>query len=259
MLTEFFSQLLRHKFAAVCAGLLVLSGCDYFIRDSVTYYQKLSVTVEVDGKIVVGESVIKVWYMLKKKKFLPEERISNTSLAGEAVTIDLGKGHYLFALLKDPRGTPKTRYDAEFIGKQTFKDLLPARKDFPDLQGDKNSWAWSKFYLKTLGQIRGAREPVRMPLFVTFSDVNNPETVKAVNPYNMLTAFPKGTFAELDLKDITLELVDKQPLTEKVESVLGWLDKYKNQQLNGDPNEHIDAQNRFANSLSSGNFIVNLN
>jgi len=207
----------RRSAVFLCAALFLLAGCDLFIKHEASFYQKLSVTLDVDGRTVTGSSVIKATISLYKETMGGGG--GGTSYKGEAVTIDLGKGYYLFALLKNPIG----KYSSTSIARRTFEDLLPTWRDF---EGEEDSdWKRRKAYADTMARIRAARAPVDLPLFVTFGDITKPETVKVVKPGNMLAAFPEGAFTSLSLQDITLELVDKQPLTEKVEKVLGWIRK----------------------------------
>ena len=57
------------------------------------------------------------------------------------------------------------------------------------------------------------------PLLVTFTDLTDPTTVKAVDPENLAATFGPG----VSLKRLTLEITD-EPVTEgRIEQVLGWL------------------------------------
>jgi hypothetical protein len=56
------------------------------------------------------------------------------------------------------------------------------------------------------------------PLLVAFMDINDPNSVREVDPDNLAATFGPG----VSLKRITLEITD-EPVTEgKIESVLGW-------------------------------------
>ena len=78
----------------------------------------------------------------------------------------------------------------------------------------------------------------------------------------LIAAPKKGRSTAKDcysLKSITLEITDEPVSTGKVESVLGWLDEYYNQRLDGNRFRTVKAENQLANSLSSGAFDTEKN
>ena len=56
-------------------------------------------------------------------------------------------------------------------------------------------------------------------MLITFTDINNPASVKLVDQHNLAATFGAG----YALKSITLEITDAPVTTGKVESVLGWV------------------------------------
>ena len=150
---------------------------------------------------------------------LPHIRPIKVSIQGEAVVVDLGKGHYLFALL---RWRDNNKFNAKHIAFQTMRDLLPKWQGYRKLDADDRGRAMTKDTSEALENLRVSRTLTQEPLFVTFSDINKPEAIKVIEPYDMLSAFPTGAFTSLDITDISLELVNKQPITKKLESVLKW-------------------------------------
>ena len=64
-----------------------------------------------------------------------------------------------------------------------------------------------------------AIKPKHYPLLVTFGDINDPASVKKVDPNDLAATFGPG----YTLKSITLEITDEPVTTGKVEDVLGWV------------------------------------
>ena len=56
------------------------------------------------------------------------------------------------------------------------------------------------------------------PLLVTFTDIDDPKTVRKVDPNNLAATLGPG----YALKSITLEITDEPVTKGKVEEVLGW-------------------------------------
>ena len=90
-------------------------------------------------------------------------------------------------------------------------------------------------------------------LFVTFEDIGVPESVKPVDVANMVEAFPNGAFKSLHLVDVEYALINIEPLTKKIDGILGWLTGFETM-LDGSRISSINADNRFANSLGPHNF-----
>jgi hypothetical protein len=85
---------------------------------------------------------------------------------------------------------------------------------------------------------------------VTFADVADPTTVARVDPDDLAASFGPG----VTLRGMTLEITDDPVTKGVVEGVLGWLEAVWPSQLDGQRYETVEAKNRFANSLSTGNF-----
>jgi hypothetical protein len=94
--------------------------------------------------------------------------------------------------------------------------------------------AWELFFprqpLETLGDkmagLVGQTRPLtpdQYPLLVTFGDINDPTSVRRVDPNDLAASFGPG----YRLNAITMTITD-EPVTEgKVETVLGWLPSLK--------------------------------
>jgi hypothetical protein len=201
----------------VLVGLIGLLGLWLYWFPTYSWHQKMTVEVEVDGKVYAGSSVVNMIVKAFREPLELIGRVRELQKQGEAVVVELPDKQYLFALLT---------YDAYLTGK-VFRDLLSGVGSQPE------EWA---------SEIRHVRETrdlgdVAYPLLVTFTDITDPNSVREVDPDNLAATFGPG----VSLKRITLEITD-EPVTEgKIESVLGWLDDLKKYRT--DPN------NPFTNTL----------
>ncbi len=128
------------------------------------------------------------------------------SYHGEASVVDLGDGRYLFALIGE--GT-------KFLAFRTFNGG-------PGI---------SEKIFAAMSKRRGSK-PVpskSFPLLVTFTDINDPKTVKRVDPGDLAASFGAG----YKLKSITLEITNEPVTKGVVESVLGWLGALEGGYLHG--------------------------
>jgi hypothetical protein len=191
-----------------------LSAC----REDFAWNQKLTATVETplgerSGSAVVHERVAHGRQPLSGSAV-------QYDIKGEATVVEVTPGRYLFALL----GEASTKA----LAMRVWRDALPHAES-----GDK---------FRIIEGLRETREvpSKEYPLLVTFTDVNEPKSVKLVDPANLAASF-----------GITLEITD-DPVTEgKVESVLGWTPN-----LNGSigkgknlPYDHL------LNQINDGSFI----
>ena len=88
-------------------------------------------------------------------------------------------------------------------------------------------------------------------MLVAFGDEADPTSVARVGPDDLAANFGEG----VTLKRITVELTN-DPVTTGIEERLGWLPQYFDKMLDGNRLRRIDADNRFANSLSQNSFSV---
>ncbi|WP_146227718.1 hypothetical protein [Rhizobium sp. UGM030330-04] len=209
-------------------SLLLLGGCD----DSWSWHQKLTVTVETPSGPKSASSVMKASLEDRDGPFaLPEARGAFFELQGEAVVLEVLPGKYLFALLKDmPRP-----YGLFFPGEAPV-DIAPK---FERMSKPATATLTRSDY----------------PLLVAFTDINDPKTVKKVDPDDLEDFFGQGT----SLSSITLSITRERVTKGKVENVLPWLNEYYDKMLDSNRFETIYAINRFANSLSAGNFDTEKN
>jgi len=152
------------------------------------------------------------------------------SYSGEATVVDLGNNRYLFALIGEATKQIAAHTLHEELGEQRsdYKKLLPKVMSFRDI-----------------------REVPRdhYPLLVTFTDINDPATVRRVDPNDLTATFGPG----VSLMRITLEISD-EPVTGGIKKVLGWLATVGDGMLDGRRISTLKAENRLANDLSRLNF-----
>ena len=159
------------------------------------WHQKLTVSVDTPNGVMSSSSVMKMSLSNQRSAFNPPEaRGVSFSLSGEAVVLELAPGRYLFALL---RGVPS-------LGEQIYPkmDVIEAAKL---LRNDK-----------TDGSTVVKLTPDHYPLLVTFGNINDPASVKQVDPSNLETTFGSG----YRLNSITLSLTDEPVTKGRVEIVL---------------------------------------
>jgi len=136
---------------------------------------------------------------------------SRQVIEGEAVVLEVAEGQYLFALLKPA---------SERVGMKGFGDIL-TRIVAPD-NGARTHPALKVSASQPVGASFIVPEKY-YPLLVTFEDINDPKTVKQVDPNDLMATFGPG----YSLKSIALEITD-EPVTEgRVESALRWINNQK--------------------------------
>ena len=181
-----------------------------FGGQTVTWHQRLTVTVETPSGDVSGSSVTEVAKIATVAPFVPmEARGVHSRVIGEAVVVEVLPGRYLFALLEAESGEGSWQRDAAH-------------------------WVYPAFGLRQAGSYEASMRrlksqpedtpvplpPEGWPLMVTFDDITDPTTVRKVDPDDLAASFGPG----LRLKGLTLE-ISKEPVTEgKVEAVLDWID-----------------------------------
>lgn len=184
-------------------AMLVGAGLVYKLSlPVVSWHQKLTLTIETPSGPVTASSVTSLRRADRGKLLaLPDAGPLSSRFHGEAVVADLGGGRYLFALL----------------GRQ---DQL-AQKAFPDVMNTPEGRASWPQWAREIARLRGARRlsPDLYPLLVTFADIDDPTTVKRVDPANLAATFGPG----YTLASISFEITD-EPVTEgRVEKFLPWL------------------------------------
>lgn len=217
---------------------LPLAGCDMlFNTPKWRWNQKLTVSVMTPEGMNIGSAVT-----LARIAFPPKwtgvgdaAGMQQGGVTGEAVVVDLGEGRYVFALL------------------QGYTEWTAYTAFFPELEGKPLSKKEMGSYLDMIVASTGQnRELARKdyPLLVTFDDINDPATVRRVNPGDLPASFGPG----YRLNAITLSITD-EPVTEgKLEKVLGWLTAYPEQGLSPPTGRTTDIP--FSRRVSHGDFLI---
>ena len=174
----------------------------YFLSYPViTWNQKLTVEVETPEGVVSGSSVVKA-IMTYKPNLLPEASGASKTIRGEATVIELPNGRYLFVLLGDPIAMAQHSFAAK-IGGSADARLDGSSECFSKLSDIKES----------VPLLRG-----RYPLFVTFDDLDDPASVKEVDPDDFAATFGEGHV----LRSVTLEITNDGEIQEKIEKLFPW-------------------------------------
>ena len=220
-------------------GLIVVGGtlayC-YVGLAQYTWHQKMTIEVEVNGQLYTGASVVKVTVQesepLTKQLGYP----LHFGATGEAAYVELPGNRYLFALLGGGPSNSGPQTNALNI----FQDQLPRK-------------GLERFAVLSTSRFKTEIPESQYPLLVTFTDLTDPTTVKAVDPENLAATFGPG----VSLKRLTLEITD-EPVTEgKIEQVLGWWCdlRKKRARLNGSTSIAI-SDNELSNNLGTGSFRI---
>lgn len=223
---------------AILILLVALALGAYFLAwPTIWWKQKMTVTVETPQGEMSGSSVVRS-LVSYEPHFLPDMGYFAYSWRGEAVTVALPDGRYLFVLLGNP---PR-------MAEAVFKDSLPEHWSGADDH--------SRAYFRKLSNLRESRAvpPETFPVFVTFTDPADPATVVEVDPYNLAAAFGPG----YALKSVTLEVTSEPVVKGEVEKVLPWLLEIWPNRLDGNRYEKIQSLNQFANSLSANSFSTQI-
>ena len=132
--------------------------------------EALVIEVETPDGVKTGRSVVLVSHTIEAIVPGSPGGAVHTSLRGEATTVEVAPGKYLFALLQG----------RENLAVKAFPEIV-AGKDF-------------KQFAKAFANLREKRDlpTALIPMLVTFRDINDPKTVERVDPNNLAEAFGQG-------------------------------------------------------------------
>lgn len=177
---------------------LTLAGCN----DS-AWNQKVTVVVDTPQGEQVGSSVMHVEWNGGIPFFAGDMRGARYKLTGEAPVVDLGGGRYLFSLLKGN----------DDLARQAIAGARdPMSEAGPKIRHNKGAVVIP---------------PKLYPMLVTFTDPNDPKTVRRVDPENLTATFGAG----YALKAITLEIIDTPVTMGAIDKLLSWLGPYPEPKL----------------------------
>jgi len=201
----------------VLTGLAALIAITYlYIQWAYPTYRlryRLTVEVETPNGLKTGSSVIeskREEHIVVIPGVLPE----SWRVTGEAVFVDLGDGKNLIVTLTNRSSGLKDSVSAAGLPYSPGPDLK--------VSGYPARWRAVK-RLKTRNIA-----PERLPTIVTFTDINDPKTVKRVDPRNLAASFGE----DYALKRATVE-VTHDVVSEGIEGKLSWLRALKGGYLHG--------------------------
>lgn len=189
---------------------LLLPGCDFLGFRDWEWRQRLVLEVETPTGVVSGGSVVAV-YTGTGPKWLPGEGRGGMgrTVEGEASFVEIAPGKHLFALL-DSGGAAELALTLFFPNSSlnTFEraERLETLRETREVSRERYTSPRRRLF-----------EPY--PKLVTFTDINDPASIRLVNPDDLATAFGPG----VKLKRITLEITDDPVTAGGVEPVLGWM------------------------------------
>jgi hypothetical protein len=173
----------------------LLSGCG---RPHASLRYRLTLEVQTPNGIKTGSSVLENNLYGPSIIPLPGD-IGGSGNIGEAPTVDLGSGRFLFAVRADP------------LYRRDFVSIVSKVLSYPELKlGRPDEGTMDR--MKKAAESKSFAVLLRpeYPMLVTFADVKNPGSIAEVSPDNLAASFGAG----YSLKRITFEAVDgKTPLT----------------------------------------------
>lgn len=170
---------------------------------SYTVRYKVTVEIETPEGVKSGSSV---WELSAGTPLIKFPDAGNPAgRRGEAVIVDLGKRGVVFALMSD-QSWENGLY-------QAFPTQAPSSK------------RGIEYYQKTLKVGMKAEWREYKPSMVTFTDLNDPKSVKGINREDMSEAFGMG----VNLKQITVEITNDPVTWNMIDKYLSddFWDKYK--------------------------------
>jgi hypothetical protein len=209
--------------AAVIGGLVLAYKIAY---PTMVYKYRMTVEVEVNGEIKSGSSVIEVDRYLTPK-WLPGGGMRISHVYGDAVFVDLGSGRNVIAALS--------------------------------VRGGRPSWAtaehWPNWIKGPDGRTATFPMPLRrtaligdLPMFVTFTGINNPMTLLRVSPEQFETILGSG----IKLKGVYVETT-RDPITRSIAQHLPWFKNWPTgRTLSGGSHDADTYTHLFPDDLSTG-------
>ncbi|MBY4612735.1 hypothetical protein [Rhizobium redzepovicii] len=175
-----------------------------------SWRQKLTVSVETPNGMVIGSSVTAAGWDMPPEWF----RIGDSGgghggplkLTGEAVTLEVAPNKYLFALVDDAA----TELAITLFASPPFRSA------------GRDEYASSLDRIQLITEAKRLT-PKQYPRLVTFTDVNDPTTVRDVKPSELEEFFGPG----VSLNSITLSVTPEPTTDGRVDAALPWLCAYE--------------------------------
>ncbi len=240
-----FGQITRRMsgWVMLCLALAV-SGCSLTDQTPV-YRYRLTVEVDTPDGVKTGSSVIEVDTEVAGGYSIPTPGRVTNRVRGEAVTVDLGEGRVLFALLRseadiDWAGRVMYRLSPQYAGENALRDgyrnMLRHRPE--------------RTVPRHFSRADQVNERSAYPMLVTFRDIDDPTSVEEVDPDDLAATFGEG----VSLKRITVQITD-DPVTSGIGQRLGWLGQYRKKHFDGTSTASEDlTTNDLTARFSAGTF-----
>lgn len=220
-------------FASGAATLL--SGC---LKPHEALRYRLMLEVRTPEGIKTGSSVLQNDFWGASIIPLPGD-IGGSGYIGEAPTVDLGGGRFLFALLCGPDWQRDVFGIVSAV--LSYSELKLGRPDDSLMQRMKKANETKPSAKLGRGQY---------PILVTFTDVNEPKSVIEVARNDLAASFGAG----YALEEITFQVVDQQtPLTTGIRQRLKWLGPHPETRLDQQMKTLTDRS--LARTLFNGCFV----
>jgi hypothetical protein len=205
---------------AVIAAVVMLYKLKY---PTYSYRYRMTVNVEVDGKLRSGSSVIEV-RVSKKPQFLPDAPIIGHEVSGEAVYVDIGQQRGLVALLASGAFAESYGYPEHLVMRHFKMDLFDGRQ------------------LATLPTLHGGWELAsnELPTLVTFTLADDPATLKVVRPDQLEQSFGSG----VHWRGVAIEMTTA-PVNHGLEARLPFLVTLKQALRITDPTKFVPRYDAF--------------
>ncbi len=237
----------------VIGGGVLAAAVGQASKKTYSWRYKMTVEIETPEGIKTGSSVREVTILfMPTGNTHPKDRKYNNyiSMKGEAVVVDLGERGTVFAILSGPL------LGVDY-GKRIPFYVFPHDPPGGTIEG-------AKYYSELKG--KKVLEPTYYPMFVTFTDLDDPKSVVSLLRYKSNDSYPrKYTIEEnyfekyfgqgVKLKSVTLEMTDEEVIW-KIKPYLQWLHEFYNKRLDGNRYGSSDAIYKTANALSSGLFAT---
>ena len=196
--------------AFLACACLILSACED--DEPPTYRYRLTVEVNTPEGLKTGSSVIQVRQRMVRSSSAPSHSGVSRSVWGEAVAVDLPGGQTLFALLRSVHSVDWAANLMQTLAPNTQEETFEQELD--NMLALKGEIVLPRMF-PPVGHLP---ERTAYPMFVTFSDLSAPTSVKQVDPDDLENTFGEG----YSLERITVEITDG-PVTTGIVERLEWL------------------------------------
>ena len=211
-------------------GTAVAFAANQMAKPELDLRYKITVNVETPDGVKSGSAVREI-VIDKLKGFNPDKADFNSDIYGEAVVVDLNDKK-LFGLLN---------WDA-------YNEVFHA---FSTLGAPLSEEGIAYYNNLPIGAQAKLKDKKKWPKFVTFEDMNDPMSVQAVDHDDLSETFGQG----YTIKNIEIEITDQQ-INWNMPKILPWIEQYRNKLFDGRTIHLTNAENKLANSLGAGSFIV---